>query len=128
MVVASVWSGIFWPFVPILLGGWVLALLVIRSFVVYKIYPGASPENKGKALGKKSVGSRLESTKRDGRPETIIKYAHRIISKASEDLGLCGIGIPFCARRRTCTLDVRGRSKGKGRGRWRSSAPSDSVP
>jgi hypothetical protein len=59
--------------------------------------------------------------------ETRIKYAHRIVNRASEDLGLCTIGIPFCARRRTCTLDVRGRSKGKGRGRWRSSAPPYSV-
>ena len=85
------------------------------------------PENSVKTLGKKSIGSRLESTKPNGRPETKIKYAHRIVKRASEDLGLCGIGIPFCARRRTCTLDVRGRSKGKGRGRWRSSAPPDSV-
>ena len=58
VVVASVWSGIFWPFVPILLGGWVLALLVIRSFVVYKIYLGVSRYN-WKPLGKK-VG-RLEA-------------------------------------------------------------------
>jgi len=58
VVVASVWSGIFWPFVPILLGGWVLALLVIRSFVVYRIYLGASRSD-GKTVGKK-VG-RLEA-------------------------------------------------------------------
>ncbi len=58
IVVASVWSGTLWPFVPILFGGWVLALLVIRSFVVYRIYLGASRSD-GKTLGKK-VG-RLEA-------------------------------------------------------------------
>ena len=52
VVVASVWSGTLWPLVPILFGGWVLALLVIRSFVVYKIYLGVSRYN-GKTLGKK---------------------------------------------------------------------------
>ncbi len=59
VVVASVWSGIFWPFVPILLGGWVLALLVIRSFVVYKIYPGASPRKQGQSA-REEIG-RLEA-------------------------------------------------------------------
>jgi len=58
IVGASVWSGTLWPFVPILFGGWVLALLVIRSFVVYRIYLGASRSD-GKTLGKK-VG-RLEA-------------------------------------------------------------------
>ncbi len=58
IVGASVWSGTLWPFVPILFGGWVLALLVIRSFVVYKIYPGASRYN-GKPLAQK-IG-RLEA-------------------------------------------------------------------
>ena len=58
VVVASVWSGTLWPFVPILFGGWVLALLVIRAFVVYKIYLGPSRYN-GKPVAKK-IG-RLEA-------------------------------------------------------------------
>src|SRR5947208_10065468 len=33
VVVASVASETLWPFVPILIGGWVLAMLVIRSVV-----------------------------------------------------------------------------------------------
>src|SRR5256885_695574 len=80
------------------------------------------PVTKSRSFGS-SEGSRKESGAtgpRRNTPETKTKYAHRIVNRASEDLGLCGIGIPFCARRRTCILDVRGRSKGKGRGRWRS--------
>ncbi len=41
-VVASVWSGILWPFVPILFGSWFIAVLAMRSVAVYKINLGAS--------------------------------------------------------------------------------------
>lgn len=57
-VIAILWSGTLWPFVPILIGGWVLAMLVIRSVVVYKIYPGAA--RKQREVAREEIG-RLEA-------------------------------------------------------------------
>ena len=68
VVVASVWSGTLWPFVPILIGGWVLAMLVIRSFVVYKIYLGASRkqrENARQEIGR--LEARIDEAQRKAR-------------------------------------------------------------
>jgi len=68
IVVASVWSGTLWPFVPILIGGWVLAMLVIRSFVVYKIYLGASRkqrENARQEIGR--LEARIDEAQRKAR-------------------------------------------------------------
>jgi len=49
VVVASVASETLWPFVPILIGGWVLAMLVIRSVVLHQIYLGASRKQRENA-------------------------------------------------------------------------------
>ena len=68
IVVASVWSGTLWPFVPILIGGWVLAMLVIRTFVVYEIYLGASRkqrENARQEIGR--LEARMDEAQRKAR-------------------------------------------------------------
>ena len=65
VVVASGWSETLWPFVPILFGGWVLALLVIRAFVVYRICLGASRKQRetlGKKLGR--LEARIDEAQR----------------------------------------------------------------
>jgi len=56
--VASVWSGIFWPFVPILFGSWFLAPLVIRSVFLYRIDLGA--RRKQRETAREEIG-RLEA-------------------------------------------------------------------
>ena len=56
--VARVWTGIFWPFVPILFGSWFLALLVIRSVFLYKIDLGA--RQKQREYARPEIG-RLEA-------------------------------------------------------------------
>ena len=37
IVIANVWSRALWPILPILIGGWVVVMLVIRTVITYRI-------------------------------------------------------------------------------------------
>jgi len=58
VVVASVWNGTLWPSVPILIGSWILAMLIFRSFVVYQINLG--PFRKQRETARQEI-ARLEA-------------------------------------------------------------------
>jgi peptidoglycan/LPS O-acetylase OafA/YrhL len=59
VVIANVWSRTLWPILPILIGGWVVAMLVIRSVLTYRIISLAGLR-KQREIARQEIG-RLEA-------------------------------------------------------------------
>jgi len=58
VVIAIQRGGNLWPYVPIVLGGWVIAMLFVRAVVVYKI--NMSAYRKQREIARQDIG-RLEA-------------------------------------------------------------------
>ena len=87
VVIIMVGNGRIWPFVPILIGGWVIVVLLVRAVARNKIYMSTF-RNSEKSSVRKSAASRRGSTMSNASPETRIKYAHRIVKGVSETRAL----------------------------------------